>query len=375
MIAKLRSILSQNVNNIRGWKTNRKIIVIESDDWGSIRMPSKEVYNKLENFGIDVNNCSYCKFDALASETDLSLFFEVLKSHKTNNNKWPVVTANVIVANPNFKKIKESNFNEYSFEIFTETLCKNDKDNSSFDLWKKGIADHIFYPQLHGREHLNIKLWMDYLRKGSLETRFSFDLEMFGISTNITKEKRKSYMAALNFQKMEELDNQKEILKEAQNIFKNIFGFASKSFIAPNYVWSSEIEETLKEIGIEYIQSGKHQIIPDGARGKINYIRHYVGQRNKHNQIYLVRNCSFEPSINNSKTIVEDCLSQIEAAFRWKKPAIISSHRLNYIGSIDEKNRTKNLEHLDELLGKIIKRWPNVEFMTSDELGDLIKNN
>jgi hypothetical protein len=26
------------VNNRRGWKTDRKIVVIESDDWGIIRM-------------------------------------------------------------------------------------------------------------------------------------------------------------------------------------------------------------------------------------------------------------------------------------------------------------------------------------------------
>ena len=29
--------------NIPGWRTNRHIVVIESDDWGSIRMPSCEV--------------------------------------------------------------------------------------------------------------------------------------------------------------------------------------------------------------------------------------------------------------------------------------------------------------------------------------------
>ena len=32
------------INERRGWKTDRKIVVIESDDWGSIRMPRREVY-------------------------------------------------------------------------------------------------------------------------------------------------------------------------------------------------------------------------------------------------------------------------------------------------------------------------------------------
>ena len=51
---------------------------------------------------------------------------------------------------------------------------------------------------------------------------------------------------------------------------------------------------------------------------------------------------------------------------------MISSLRINYIGSLVESNRTTNLRLLNELLARIIKTWPDVEFMTSDQLGDLI---
>ena len=37
-----------------GWRTKRKLIVLESDDWGSIRMPSVEAYNNLQKAGIDL---------------------------------------------------------------------------------------------------------------------------------------------------------------------------------------------------------------------------------------------------------------------------------------------------------------------------------
>ena len=39
--------IKQNILNIPGWRTNRKIIVLESDDWGSIRMSSKQVFDKF----------------------------------------------------------------------------------------------------------------------------------------------------------------------------------------------------------------------------------------------------------------------------------------------------------------------------------------
>ena len=40
----LKQTITHNLLNIPGCRTNRHIVVIESDDWGSIRMPSKEVY-------------------------------------------------------------------------------------------------------------------------------------------------------------------------------------------------------------------------------------------------------------------------------------------------------------------------------------------
>ena len=44
---KLKQIISHNLLNIPGWRTKRKLVVIESDDWGAIRMPSKEIYNQF----------------------------------------------------------------------------------------------------------------------------------------------------------------------------------------------------------------------------------------------------------------------------------------------------------------------------------------
>jgi len=43
MLKEIKKIAMRNVANIPGWRTDRKIVVIESDDWGAIRMPSKEV--------------------------------------------------------------------------------------------------------------------------------------------------------------------------------------------------------------------------------------------------------------------------------------------------------------------------------------------
>ena len=100
--------LISSFTDIPGWRTKRHIVVIESDDWGSIRMPSIESYNRLLAAGIRVDKCHYCTNDTVASTDDLELLFEVLTSVKDKNGKAAVITANSLVANPDFDRIKNT---------------------------------------------------------------------------------------------------------------------------------------------------------------------------------------------------------------------------------------------------------------------------
>ena len=87
---------------------------------------------------------------------------------------------------------------------------------------------------------------------------------------------------------------------------------------------------------------------------------------------YQVRNVVFEPTNEIGFDWVNYSLKQVEAAFRWNRPSIISSHRVNFCGHIDPKNRETGINALKKLLKKIVKKWPDVEFMSSVELGELI---
>jgi hypothetical protein len=84
-----------------------------------------------------------------------------------------------------------------------------------------------------------------------------------------------------------------------------------------------------------------------------------------------VRNCFFEPSLDPGFNWVDDCLRRMKIIFLWGKPAIIGSHRINFIGSLNEENRKKNLKALEFMLRSILKTWPEVEFITTDVLGKI----
>jgi len=99
-------------------------------------------------------------------------------------------------------------------------------------------------------------------------------------------------------------------------------------------------------------------------------IRRYLGEVNNYNQVYSVRNCYFEPS--TIKKGYKNTLEEIENCFFWKKPAIISSHRLNFIGTLSEKNREVNIIGFRCLIESILRKWPDVEFMNSAELSVLM---
>lgn len=358
--------------NLRGITTRRKIVVFESDDWGSIRMPDTKTYFGLLTKGVRVDNCPFMKYDSLATDQDLSLLFDVLDSYRDLRGNHPVFTANCVMANPNFNKIRESNFSQYHYELFSETLRRYPQCSSSFKLWNTGIKNKLFYPQFHGREHLNVTRWMKSLRANLPETRLAFDLNLFGISKTITSENRKSYLEAYSIDTRDDYDKIQSTVIEGLGLFRRVFGFSSDSFIAPNYVWPSAIENKLKEEGIRYIQGQRIQFSPDPLTGRIKTISHFTGQRNRFRQIYSVRNCAFEPSLNDKLDWVDECLAQVNSAFRCRKPAIITSHRLNFIGAIDPTNRERNLVKFNTLLKSILFKWPDVEFMTSPDLGKQI---
>lgn len=370
----LRKKINYNLINIPGWRTNRKIVVIESDDWGSIRMPSKEVYNALLKKGIRVDNCPYCRYDSLASEEDLSALFDILTSFKDKNGNHPVITANSVVANPDFGKIKDSGFQEYYYEKFTDTLKKYPNHAHSFELWKEGMRSNIFHPQFHGREHLNVLFWMESLKRGDEITIKAFEEEVWGMEFYFDGEPRTNFMAGLDYVRKKDEQFLKQSIIEGMNIFNQSFGYYSKSFIANCYIWDDYIERILKKEGVVYLQGSPFQSYPlfiqknKNKKGKY----HYTGEKNKYNQKYLVRNCFFEPSQYPKIDWVDNCMKRINIAFRWHKPAIISMHRLNVIGSICKENQYRGLKSLKELLNDIKKKWPEVEFMTSVQLGDLM---
>ncbi|WP_138429449.1 hypothetical protein [Fodinibius saliphilus] len=367
--------IKSHVKNIPGWRTNRKIVVIESDDWGSIRMPSREVYQECIEAEYNVDQNTFERFDSLASESDLELLFDVLHRHKDQHGSPAVMTANILTANPDFNKIKESGYNEYYYEPIKKTFKNYPNHSNCLSLWKDGKEEGIFFPQSHGREHLNVSLFMEALQEGDEDVHFGFKHKMPGSIPKNCNNGRNKYVESLRYSSLQDRKEKLSILLEGLELFEELMGYNSKTFIPPNYLWSPNYDKAMSAKGVWFYQ-GRRKMKEPLFDGTIQFHTHWLGEENEVGQKYLLRNASFEPaSLNTDIDPVEKCLNEVSVAFRMKKPAVIDTHRVNYVGFIDTQNRDKNLRMFDELLFKIIKRWPEVEFFNSEQLGKLMLTN
>ena len=353
----------------RGFHTERHLVVIESDDWGSIRMPSAEVYRKLQKAGDHPENDAFLRNDCLENVTDLTALFAVLTSTKDKNGSPAVVTANFAMANPDFDKIDPIN-GTYFFEPFTDTYQRYYPDQDVFSCVQDGIKSSCFVPQLHCREHMNVNRWMSDLKQKKSDTVLAFQNHMIGIGAAFSQENPFGYMDAFNsnFTSGAELSN---IVHEAMGIFENTFGKKSETFVASCFVWDDSLEKSLAGVGVRGIQSGCWQNIPVGIENGNAMKRRlrFLGQKNRIGQVYTVRNCAYEPAYQQNPTkSAKECYDQIMRAFQNRKPAIINSHRFNYIGSINRENACENLKGLSWLLHTIMKNIPDVEFISTPEL-------
>ena len=376
MIRPILSSIISNLKNCIGWKTKRKIVVFSVDDYGNVRLNSAEARKNMDAAGMKI----YSRFDALdtlETSQDLEQLFEVLSSVKDKNGRHAVFTPFALPCNINFEKMEAENYEKFHFEILPNTYKKLATQQpqaytGTWDLWKEGIAKGFLKPQFHGREHLNLTIFNDKLKKRDSELLTALKNKSF---TSISDDdySTMSSTAELDFWDVKENEVLKPILKEGLQLFDEVYGYPSNYFTPPVFNIHHSLFQTLKDNGIQFLDLA---LLRNEHQGLNVYKKtfNYIGKKTKEGLNIMVRNVVFEPTEDRGIDWVSFTMKQIETAFRWNKPAIISSHRVNFCGHIDTQNREKGLAALKNLLQEIVKKWPNVEFMSADELATYLKN-
>lgn len=353
-----------------GFHTTRKIVVFESDDWGSIRSSSAEAVQRYSERFPDHELNHYQALDGLESSDDIQALYDVLV-HAPFDNAPARFTLNFAMANPVFSdKVREQGIEAFAFEPITETYKRYFPENNPLALLCDEAYAAVLKPQLHGREHLNATQWFQGVQTDE-RIAFGFDLHMIGLDNT------RPYDAMDALSRTNSAIDRMQYLQDAQALFQETFGFASESYIPPCYVVDNECLKMLAEIGVRTIQGSVVMNITH-ANGTLKPRVNYTGKRNKYNQIHLARNCYFEPAKYfhkhlSAQACIDDTLASIQQAFDARQVAIVCTHRVNYTSAIHSACRDNSLEALQSLLFHLAKTYPDIEFMTSDEVGNLMR--
>jgi len=371
----MKNALAENLKNILGWNTKKKLILFSVDDYGNVRIDSKRALENI-NRKNPVKEQRFDRYDTLETREDLEMLYEVLSSVRDKNGNYPVFTPYTLSCNIDFERMREEGYQRYRYELLPLTFQKLSalqpgSYQGAWDLWKEGMDKGLMRPEFHGREHFNLKVFEEKLAKKdtalilSLENRSLANIGSSGYSSI-------GWTAAFSFWDSV-VDTQRfpDIMKEGLVAFEKVYGYKAKAFTPPAQQFPKNLEDQLKNWGLEALDrpfyQGKHL-----GFGKYKRQLAYMSYKKDKDRVELVRNVVFEPTASNIDHVAK-ALQQIEAAFRWNKPAIISSHRVNFCGHIDPKNREKGLGDLKALLKAIVQKWPDVEFVSVRDLVDIIR--
>jgi hypothetical protein len=183
----------------------------------------------------------------------------------------------------------------------------------------------------------------------------------------------KSFRPGFYFDNWEEFTWLENSLTDGVKIFENTFGRKPDVFCPSNGVFHDKFKPLLIDSGIKTtVESGK-RYVPDGKGGYTT--KYFINGRKDNLEIITYgRNCRFEPLEDGLNRCMKNVINQIKAAFRWGKPAVLATHRVNFVGDLDKKNRELGLEALTSLLQNILQTWPDIEFMNSAEFSNLLHN-
>jgi hypothetical protein len=370
----LKYSLICNLKNIPGPTVKKKIVAIECDDYGGIRMPSMEAMKQMKAAGVTIDESRYNLLDTLEDKEDLVTLFETLHSVKGGDGKPVVMSPFVNVANPDFEKMKAGGYKEYFYEPFPKTLQKYGHNDGIMNVWKQGIEAGIFTPEFHGREHVSVQPWLEKLQAGDPHLLFAAGYGFVAVANikgipayaqefrpefYFTNERQKAFLH--------------RSIVEGVKLFEQLFGYTPSAFMPSNSVFHPDFEATVLQTGIPFLVVAHKNPTP-GVSGEMMFTNFTFRQKIQKGQLnFYVRNCAFEPTDNSYRSI-DGTMKQIAAAFRWNKPAIISTHRVNFAGGINKQNRDNGLKELHKLLKAIKQRWPEVEFKSTANMLKALSN-
>lgn len=307
------------------------LVTIESDDWGA---------HRCLDFGINLAKCSkFSQLDCLETPEDVRRLTSVLRRHHDSRGRAATITANVV-----FETILGNRVNK--------TIIRRTVPEAVVLSWKEAMEDRVLYPQLHA------------MREADEHSVLDPDSKVRWMTSPYMVWDGNQYVD-LPTARVE------KVVIEGQDLFSQIFGFKSLSTVPPRYVWGEAADHAFAIAGIRYLQAAIQIHKPKCPR-------YYPFERTDNGILMLTTRVHFEPAFAWKKgkpmgEIVRTKSHEILRRLSTHTPVAISTHRINYVSGHSRSQAEYGLSAIDSLLSNLLRYRPNLVFLTSPELGQVLE--
>lgn len=342
-------------------------VVFESDDWGACQsVKNLEHARFVEKLNVEMYGHKKDFKSSLETVEELQELFIVLNTFKGADTLPASFTAFTCLSNPDFERIKKSNYSEYHEIGIDKGFPAGWERGDIVGKMREGVRLGVWSPEYHTTlHHVSPIVLMEFLRSSKKEGKIF--RELFDSGAFLLGEHIPEYDGA-------DVTEQFKMVKRGMEYFRKAFGFMPQSAVTSDAY--PETETIWAVNGIRTIQLKTAQLNDDTVtvyKTKPWNNQNFYAEIGEYNPmldvVYLERNVFFEGFKNHPAS---ETIKVIEKRIASGKPAIISTHRGLYT-SIDEKYKEKSLAELKELL-KLIASNKNISCLTTSEVGQLYRN-
>lgn len=314
------------------------VVIFESDDWGAGPLDQTKALKNLN---------------------------EILARFKDEMGRAPVATLGVILATADTRRIRDAGGAEYFSANLSEPVYAPLRE-----VMEEGVRQGVFAMHLHGMEHY----WPQTLMQAAVKDASVRNwLQSDGIpgteSLPSALQARWTDASVLPSRALESEALHAAVTEEA-SLFGACFNLRPRVAVATTFVWTEEVEAAWAKAGIDVIITPGVRYTCRDATGKPGGVdkRMVNGELSKSGQIYLVRDVYFEPMLGHKP---ERLVSETKERAHLGRPCLVEMHRFNFIGAAEK--RDASLRVLEAALEQLRRTFPEIRFMTSQELAEAIR--
>ncbi len=341
-----------------------KAVVLESDDWGLCAwVPDDRAHRALAHLPA-FRSPAGLRYGRSTLETagDVRSLAALLLEWRGRDGYPPVWQANTIVANPDYAAMKPPGFEFAELPLVELPAFPARWERPGlWDAVREAEAAGAWWAELHGLHHLPETAWLEALRRGADDARRAFE-QASPIAAAVE--------ASGEYDAREPRELRARRVRRALVVFRAVFGRAPTSFCPPDYRFDDWFAEEAAGLGLTTWQgvAERPSRLPAAIRRRLAGFRF---PRREGGRFLLPARIAFEPGGEPAAPGprgLEAALRAARAAWRDGRPAIVSSHRMNY-AHLDERWSRGSRAALGALLERLCAE--GAVFLTDHEVRQL----